>query len=334
MNKAPTKKSPLALFDLATGYQRAKVLFTLIELEIPTLLAKDKMTAEQLAKKLKIEVIATNRLLNSAVALGLCEKKDDIFRNAPISTSFLIKTAPDYLGEQFMRYNESSYPLWSDLTSKLREWKEGATDAADPEEDDQGDDAMAAQHNYALLVGRELGKNFDFSHFSHLLDLGGGTGAMSIGICHEHSRLSATIFDLPQVARVARKFVKQSELSERVNVKTGNFKEDDLPAGFDVCLLANLLSVASEATNRALLKKIYEKLPTGGAIILSGWILDDTRTSPLIPVLFCLEDIARAAPDVEHTAATYTSWLKDAGFKQIRRKPFFKPSSMIIGRKT
>jgi ribosomal protein L11 methylase PrmA len=102
---------------------------------------------------------------------------------------------------------------------------------------------------------------------------------MSIGICRENSQLSATIFDLPQVTRAANKFIKESKLNQRIQVQAGNFKEDELPINFDVALLANLLSVASEEINRQLFKQIYEKLPVGGAIILSGWILDDARTS-------------------------------------------------------
>ena len=102
-----------------------------------------------------------------------------------------------------------------------------------------------------------------------------------------------------------------------VRVETGNFKEDALPAGFDVALLANLLSVSSEETNRALLARIHAALPPGGAVLLSGWILDDARTSPLVPVLFCLEDINWLAPDVERSAATYTRWLEEAGFKNL-----------------
>jgi hypothetical protein len=103
MNKAKTNKSLLELFDLATGYQRAKVLFAFIELEIPTLLAKKEMSAAQLAKKLKFETLACDRLLNAGVALGLLEKTRDKFRNSSISNQFLIKTAFPYLGEQFLR---------------------------------------------------------------------------------------------------------------------------------------------------------------------------------------------------------------------------------------
>ena len=91
--------------------------------------------------------------------------------------------------------------------------------------------------------------------------------------------------------------------------------------------------MASEETNRALLRQIYERLPGGGALIVSGWILDDSRTRPLVPVLFCLEEINWRAPDVERTASTYAGWLVAAGFVRVEHKNYCPPTSMIVGRK-
>ena len=156
---------------------------------------------------------------------------------------------------------------------------------------------------------------------------------MSLGICQTNPNLSVVIYELPTIAEVARKFVRESEFADRIEVQTGNFKEDELPTGFDVVLLANLLSTASEETNRELLRRLYRRLPYGGAVILSGWILDDTRTSPLIPVLFCLEDINWQAPDVERSASTYRTWMEEAGFVEVEREIYCPPTSMIVGRK-
>jgi cyclopropane fatty-acyl-phospholipid synthase-like methyltransferase len=192
---------------------------------------------------------------------------------------------------------------------------------------------MRGQHNLALLVGHSLGGAYDFSRHRRLLDLGGGTGAMAIAVCALHPALRATVLDLPAVADAARDCVAEAGLADRVDVAEGNFKSDPLPDGHDVVLLANLLSVSSEETNRALLRRLFEQLPPGGAVILSGWILDDGRTSPTIPVLFCLQDINWNAPDVERSAGTYMAWLREAGFVGVAHHPLCAPSSMVVGRK-
>jgi predicted O-methyltransferase YrrM len=324
---------PVALLDLATGYQRARTLFTLVELALPTLLAAAPRSRETIAHHLGVHPLAADRFLNACVALGLLARDGVTFRNAPDSATFLVRGAPTYLGDQILLHARTTYGLWSDLTATLRAWRPGATDDAAPAEEDQGADAMRGQHNLALLVGHSLGGAYDFSRHRRLLDLGGGTGAMAISVCALHPSLRATVFDLPAVADAARGCAREAGLDDRVDVAEGNFKTDPLPDGYDVALLANLLSVSSEETNRALLRRLYAQLPRGGAVVLSGWILDDGRTSPTIPVLFCLQDITWNAPDVERSAGTYIGWLRDAGFVDVVHRPICAPSSMIVGRK-
>lgn len=324
---------PIELLDLANAYQRSKILFALIELELPSLLARRPLKLEEIAASLAIHPLAAESFLNACVALKLLERTGEEYRNAHQSELFLVRGKESYLGDQFAGYERTSYPLWANLVQNLRRWQPGATDDELPPEDDQGEAGMRERHHLSLLVGHALGAAFDFSGFKQMLDIGGGTGAMSLSICARHTQLRSLVFDLPQVARLASEYVKESEAAARIEIVAGNFKLDELPVGFDVALLANLLSVASEETNRKLFKRIYERLPDGGAIILSGYILDDGRTSPLIPVLFCLQDINWQAPDVERDVKTYRSWLEEAGFVEIEHQAYCPPTSLMAGRK-
>jgi len=333
MNKQSAPLPPVELMELATGYQRSKTLFVIVEFRIPTLLAGKPHTIEQLARVTNLHPRACDRLINAGVSLNLFTRTDERVSNTAMSEAYLVEGKPGYLGEQFALYDSTSYPSWKELTKRLREWRPGETDDATPQDEDQGADSMRAQHNLATLVGARLAGAFEFDEFRRMLDLGGGSAAMSISICAAHDNLKATVLDLPEVVAVAREFITNARLGERIETRDGNFKEDDLPDGFDIALLANLLSVSSAETNRKLFKRIYDQLPQGGAILLSGWILDDTRTSPLMPVLFCLEDINWQVPDVERAAATYHDWLRDAGFVEIERRMFHEPWSVIVGRK-
>lgn len=324
---------PVALLELATGYQRARTLFSLVEFAVPTMLADGPLSREAIAQRLGVHRLAADRFLNACVALGLLVRDGASFGNAPVAATFLVQGAPTYLGDQVLLHARTTYGLWSDLTATLRSWRPGATDHTIPAEEDQGAASLRGQHNLARLVGHALGRAYDFSRHRALLDLGGGTGAMALSVCALHPSLTATVFDLPPVLDAAREYIDAEAMGDRVAVAAGNFKSDPLPGGHDVALLANLLSVSSEETNRALLRRLYEQLPPGGAVIASGWILDDGRTSPTIPVLFCLQDISWNAPDVERSAGTYLRWLRDAGFVDVERRPLCEPSSMIVGRK-
>ncbi len=330
---SPKIKPPAELLELAIGYQKSQVLFALVELEIPKILREKNLAADDLAKKLKIHPLAMERFLNACVAVGLLEREKKIYRNSALTDYFLVKGSKFFLGGQIKRYQSRSYPLWADLPEKLKSWKYGESNAEMPETDDQGAESMAEQHNLALLHGRALGKNFDFSKHKNLLDLGGGTCAMSIGLCEIYPKLKATVFDLPENVKKADEFISKSRLQSRVKTVGGDIVKDKLPKDFDVVLLANLLSVFDAETNKKLFSRIYKMLPKDGVCIVSGWILDKDHLQPEISILFCLEDICWNSSDVERSVEVYKSWLKESGFKKIKFKTYLEPTRMICAYK-
>ena len=326
MNKI---KSPAELLKLAIGYQRSNILFTFAELEIPDILSNGKTHLKTIAERLKIHPLAMERFLNSCVAVGLLEKAGDEFSNSELSHSFLKKDAKFYLGGQMRRYRNRSYPRWRSLTEHLQNWEYGESSESDPDDEDQGAEALKEQHNLAVLHGQALAENFDFAKYKKLLDIGGGTGAMSIGLCEKIKNFNAAVFDLPATISAARKFVKKSGLEDRIEIIGGDLQKDVLPDGFDVALMANLLAVFDAEENKKLFKRIYDKLPTGGACLISGWILDENHLAPEISVLFCLEDICWNAPDVERDFEIYKRWLESAGFREITIKTYLEPTKLI-----
>jgi predicted O-methyltransferase YrrM len=319
--------------NIATGYQKAKVLFTFAELDIAGILREKSLTAKEIGETVNIQELAMERFLNAAVSIGLLEKTGAQYKNSVLSESFLRSDKEFYLGEQVKRYSERSYPVWEDLTGHLKNWQYGETAKQTPETEDQGAEALAEQHNLSLLHGKALARAFDFSEYKKVLDLGGGTGAMSIGLCQSFPDLRAAVFDLPENTETARNFVERSGLSDRIEIIGKDFQKDDLPDDFDAALLANFMSIADAAENQKLLERLYDKLPSGGACILSGLIMDDSRLSPQTAVLFCLEDICWNAPDVERSEKVYAGWLNRAGFTGIKCETYLEPTKMLCGYK-
>jgi hypothetical protein len=329
-----TARVPARLLEMAAAHQRAKTLFAIVELGVPALLAEAPQTIPELARRLGLHPLAADRLLHAGVALGLLERHGDRFSNAADTATFLVPGLDTDLTAVIRRMNDVSYPLWGDLVRRLREWRPGDSEGEPPSDADQGVAALQAQHNLSRLVGLALAEAHEFEAHRLLLDIGGGTGPMSIGVCERHRHLRAIVMDREPIATAAREAVAASGLADRIRVESGDYLAGPLPEGFDVVLLANVLSVASERSNRDLLRLLHERLPAGGAVLLSGWILDDDRTGPLLPVLFCLEDINWNAPDVERTASRYAGWLEEAGFTDVRQNLYASPTRLIAGRKS
>jgi len=80
---------PVELLDLATGYQRSKTLFALVEFGLPTVLAGRTLSLDQIARSLGIHQIAADRFLNACVALRLLDRAGTNFSNTVLSETFL-----------------------------------------------------------------------------------------------------------------------------------------------------------------------------------------------------------------------------------------------------
>ena len=319
------------LLDLMTAYQRSRVLFTLVDLEIPKLLSKKKLTVKEIAEKLSIHPLAMDRFLNAAVLVELLVKTKNRYSNSELSENFLVKGKEFYLGGQIERQQKRSYSVWQELTNNLKSWDYGSDKRRTPKSDDQGSEAMAEQHKLALLQGFALAKAFDFSKYNRILDLGGGTGATSIALCQTYPNLKSIVFDLPENAKIAQKFIAEENLTEQIQIVAGDFKKDKLPDDFNAVILANFMAVADARENQELLQNLYQKLPKGSFCLLSGWMIDDSHLSPQISVLSCLEDICWDAPDVERSEKVYRKWLEKAGFKNIECSTYLEPTKMLYG---
>ena len=322
--------APDPLIQIAAAYQHSAILKTLIELELPTRLAEGPRSRDAIAAELSLDPLAAQRFLDAGVALGLLERSGDRYANAPVTRRYLVRGASTDLSELLLRHvRRAPSSGWATLASRLSSWRGATAERMRVEGDARAD--VDAQHRLSLLVGEALAGALDLGASRRLLDLGGGTGAMSIALCRRYSELSAVILELPAIASLAREHVAESGLEHRITVEEGDFVVGPLPSGGDVALLANVLSMLSVTGTRSVLARVFDALPAGGTIAISGWMLDDDEHGPLTATLFSLEDIVHGAPDVERSAATYLEWLTEAGFEPVDRVRYFDPTVVVTG---
>jgi SAM-dependent methyltransferase len=326
---------PHPILELATAFQRSQTLFTLVALDLPSRLDGRERRLADLAWEVRLHPLPFDRLVNAGVALGLLERSGDRVRNAPIAQRYLVRGLPEYLGEVVKHHDEVVAERWRHLDDDLAEWQPGTPGESDGSSTPSSAelDSLRAHHNLNRLMGDRLARIEDFSRHRRLLDLGGGTGAVAIAFCERYANLSAEILDRALVARLARAYVRRSGLQGRIRVRTADLIADDPPAGFDLVLLSNVLSTFSASDSRDLLVRVHDRLEPGGTVLLCGWMLNARRHSPLLGVLFCLNDVAWHAPDVERSGATYTRWLRAAGFEVAPRRTVLPPWSVLIARK-
>ena len=80
-----------------------------------------------------------------------------------------------------------------------------------------------------------------------------------------------------------------------------------------------------------LIAKAYDALPQGGAFIVFEALIDDERRVNAFGLLLSLTMLIETPGGFDYTGADCTTWLEEAGFRDIRVEHLVGPDSMVIG---
>jgi hypothetical protein len=114
-----------------------------------------------------------------------------------------------------------------------------------------------------------------------------------------------------------------------VEVIAGNLFEGELPAGFDVHLISNVLHDWDEPVVREILAKSARALPVGGRVIVHDCHLNPQKTGPL-PVANYSALLMHSTEGRCYSVAEIRSWLQEAGFDFVAHEPTAADRSYIL----
>ncbi|MEO8370295.1 MAG: class I SAM-dependent methyltransferase [Candidatus Solibacter sp.] len=319
-----TLPDPHPVLDLIEAFRRSKTMFTAVSLGIFDLLQAAPATAPEIAAKLSAHPDAMARLLDSCAALGLLEKHDAVYRNAPVAETYLCANSPHTM-QGYVRYSDAAlYPMWGNLENAVREgshrWTQtfgldGPIFSAFFRTDQAMRDFLMGMHGFGMLTSPHVVSAFDLSRFRHLVDLGGATGHLAIAACERYADLRATVFDLPRTTALAREHVGQSAAASRIEIVAGDFFEGELPAA-DLFYLGRILHDWTEAKIELLLQRIFDRLPAGGALLIGEKLLEDDGVGPVSANMQSLNMLI-VTEGRERSLAEYAALLRRAGFSDV-----------------
>lgn len=129
---------------------------------------------------------------------------------------------------------------------------------------------MAASMQWVTPALLEQG---DWRGVRHVVDVGGGSGALLAAVVSATAGARGTLVDLAGPATAAEQEFAAAGLGERCRAVTGSFF-DPLPAGADVYLLANVLLNWPDERAVAVLRRCAEAVDPGGRIMVVEGLLD------------------------------------------------------------
>ena len=335
MTNAPT---PEHIMQVGLGFWASKTLLSAVEMELFTELAHHSCDLETLTGRLGLHPRSSRDFLDALVALGFLERKDGIYSNTPSTDVFLDKRKPSYIGGMLEMANQRLFKHWAHLTTALRtgqnqnEAAHGEPDVfatiyADPARLKQFLRAMSGISHGANMA---IAEKFPWAGYKTVLDAGTAQGDLITQVFLRNQHLTGTGFDLPEVAPIFEEYVEENGLSSRVKFQPGSFFTEPLPKA-DVIMMGHILHDWNLDEKRMLIRKAYESLPSGGAMIVYETLIDDDRSKNAFGLMMSLNMLIETPGGFDYTGADCSGWMKEAGFRETRVEHLVGPDSMVIG---
>ena len=329
--------TPEPILQLGFAFWGSKTLLSAVELGLFTHLAGGLRDAKDITAELDLRPRGVPDFLDALVALGMLERVDDTYRNAPAADLFLDRNKPSYVGGLLEMANARLYPFWGSLTEALRtghpqnEAKVGENFfSALYDDPDRLEQFLHAMTGISMGDALAIAETFPWDRYETFIDIGTAEGCLPVQVALRHPHLSGGGFDLPAVASVFEKHVASAGLTDRLRFYPGDFFVDALPAA-DVLVMGHILHDWSLDEKLALLRKAYDALSAGGALIVYESIIDDERRTNTFGLLMSLNMLIETQEGFDYTGADCQSWMTDVGFEDTYVQPLAGPDSMVVG---
>jgi O-methyltransferase domain/Dimerisation domain len=341
-----TLKSPRAsgaapdlqpLLQVALGFMASKTMLSAVELGVFTELAKGPLNAEDARRELNLHPRSVRDFLDTLVALRLLERHDDLYANTPEADYYLDRNKSTYIGGLFEMANARLYSHWGSLTEALRtgESRNESTTDEGPFDDlystpEKLESFLKAMTGLSRHSGKAIAEKFPWDEFDTFADVGAAQGAAPVQIALAHPHLKGIGYDLPKVQPIFEKYAAQNGVGDRVRFQAGDFFKDPLP-NVQVIVMGHILHDWNLEQKRMLIRKAYEALPEGGALIIYESLIDDDRRESAAGLLMSLNMLIETPGGFDYTGADCQGWLRDAGFRKTRVEHLAGADSMVIG---
>jgi hypothetical protein len=330
--------TPAKLFQVANGFCTAKILLTALDLDLFELLDGPALTEAELREQLDLAPRASWHFLNALVWLGFLERDGAGYRNSAVSSGYLVRGRPTYMGGFLSRANSLFYPAWGRFEEALHSGKPVTAEHEDDTAYEQMiTDAEQLRSFLAMMdamsapLARELAQVLDWTGVTSVVDCGGARGNLAATLARAHPHLAAAVFDRPLVQPMFDEHMAKLGTTGAVTFRPGDFFADDLPSA-DRLIFGHVLHDWSEEQRITLVRKAFAALPPGGTLVVYDPMVDEALARPMNLVI-SLDLLLTTEGGAEYPAADCVRWFTDAGFVDVTQRSLGYNDTLVVGRK-
>lgn len=290
-----------------------------LQLEVFTHLQEGAKSSQALSNTLGVKKYKLEILLYALVGAELLTVDEKGFANTPETGHFFVKGQPGYIGGM----HESLTETWGSAFKTSETLRKGAPQAKidfTSASEEELSAFLGGFHGNAMNQGRKLARKYEMGKYQHLADIAGGSGGMALAAVQEFPKLQATVVDLPNVTPHTRRFIAEAGQEKRVKVESTDVVVAPPECEMDFAVLRNFIQVISRAEAAKVLKNIGQRMKAGGRLLIVGFVVDDSRITPLPAMGINLAFLNLYEEGEAYTEAEYRRWLDEAGFVDYQRE--------------
>lgn len=192
-----------------------------------------------------------------------------------------------------------------------------------PETAELFDEAMTG---FVSMNGLAVADAYDFTHFSKIIDVGGGHGTLIAEILKRNAQARGIIFDRRPVVEEAKKRLRGAGVVDRCECISGDFFAS-VPEGGDVYILSSVIHDWSDEKSLEILRNCHRAMGEDSKLLLVEMIIPE-GDSPFFGKFLDLNMLVNFGGK-ERTEKEYRTLLYSSGFQLVRIVPTKTPSSLI-----
>lgn len=323
---AQTPPPAEALRHLFMSYRLTQAIYVAAELGIADLLTDGPHSAAELAAAAGAHGPSLYRVLRLLASEGVfAETEHGLFNLTPMAELLRRDAAVSARPSVLLNGGQAFWQSWGQLLHAVRTGEPAFdhTHAVDffayfrqhPAERTVFDQTMAAQ---TALATRAIAAAYDFSSVGTIVDVGGGNGALVIGLLQAYPHLRGIVFDQPAVAASAQEAIAAAGLSGRGEAVGGDFFAA-VPGGGDAYLLKFVLHDWDDGRCAAILRTCRRAMRADARLLVIELLIPpgNGRSYAKSQDVNMLANLGGR----EHTEAEYRALFAAAGFDLSRTIP-------------
>lgn len=337
-SEAP-RVTPQRIMQFAWGFAPPLIIDAALRHRVFDALDSGPKTVGELAGATGASTRGLRAILDALVGLELLSRQADRYALTPDSSAFLVSTKPSFHGGVIKHLTAQLLNNWRRLpeivasgkpATEVNDAKPGADFFREFVQDLLPMNFPAAQ---ALAEHLAQASGADVDRMIKAIDLAAGSGVWGIAIAQRFPNARITAVDWPTVAAITQEVARRFGVGDRLTTVPGDLLEADFGRGYQFATLGHILHSEGEARSRTLLRKVFDALAPGGTIAIAEFMPNDDRTGPPMPLLFGVNMLVHTHDGDVFTFPQLTEWLREAGFKDVRKREVPAPSPLVLATK-